>query len=313
MMLIYDICYRVFFWLKRMRKRFPGLEKISREYEYYFSLLLNRKFIPWFEKHPVKWGLNKKKRDERYTVSLTSFPARIEYVHIAIETLMRQSFQPDNIVLWLAESQFPERKLPESLVKLESKGLIIRFCEDLKSHKKYFYVFQEYPDDNIILADDDIFYPMDTIQKLVRLHKKYPKDILGVSAQIVAPTLSALPSVWLTPSMEERYIRCDCAQVFTGAGSLFPAGWYPDEIRNCDKAMKIAGTADDLWLKAMSLLAGVKTTIVYPQRGFPVAIYIPDNQTLFSMNGNQGENMNDKVWKVLVEEYGLDRMSEESR
>lgn len=308
MLWLYDICYKVFFLLKRIRKYFPFLEKLIREYEYYFTLLLNRKFVPWFEKHPVKWGLNREKRNERYTVSLTSFPTRIEYVHIAINTLMRQSYKPDCIVLWLAESQFPDKKLPENLKRLEKGGLTIRFCDDLRSHKKYYYAFQEYPQDNIILADDDIFYPRDTVRKLVQCHKRYPKDIIAVSAQIIAPALSALPSVWPAPQQGKRYISCDCAQAFTGAGSLFPAGWYPSEVFNREKAMALAATADDLWLKAISLSAGVKTTVLHPLRRFPVGVQIPDNQTLFSQNGCNAGNLNDKVWKALVDEYGLDRL-----
>ena len=305
MLFICDVGYKVFFWLKRMRKRFPKMLKLAQLYEYYFTLLLNRKLVPWLQKHPVKWGLNTEKRDESYTVSLTSFPARIEYVHIAIETIMRQTFKPDRIILWLAESQFPEKKLPDSLTRLESRGLTIRWCDDLRSHKKYHYVFREYPESNIILMDDDIFYPRDTIKKLVKLHKKYPRDIVCVSAQVVAPALSALPSVWPTAELGKRYISCPHIQAFSGAGSLFPAKWYPAELFNKEKAMTLAGSADDLWLKAISLLAGVKTTMVYPLRGFPVDIQIQNNETLFSVNGGHGENINDAVWQALITEYGL--------
>lgn len=303
MMWFYDLGYRVFLWGKRLRKRFLVWDKVVRRYEYYFALFLNRKYTKWVEKHPVKNGLNTKARKEKYTVSLTTFPARIEYVHIAIETLMRQSVKPDRIVLWLAESQFPEHKLPEKLIALQSRGLTIRFCEDLRSHKKYHYAFQEYPDENIILADDDLFYPRDTIKRLVKLHQKHPKDIVCVSAQIVAPGMSALPSVWPVPEAGKRYVSCWEAQAFTGAGSLFPAHWYTPEVLNKDKAMEIAPTADDLWLKAMSLTAGVRTTLDHPPRGFPVEVQIPQNVTLYQENKATGDNCNDLAWQTLVREY----------
>lgn len=308
MMLLYDLGYKVFFWIKRMRKRFPRLLKIAQQYEYYFSLLLNRKFAPWFEKHPVKWGLNAKPGKEQYIVSLTSFPARIEYVHVAIETLMRQKRKADQIILWLAESQFPEKKLPDQLVRLQERGLTIRWCDDLRSHKKYFYAFREFPEDNIILADDDIFYPRDTLKLLTKLHKKHPKEIVCISAQIIAPSLAAPPSVWNGPELGKRYVSDYYTQAFTGAGSLFPAHWYTEEIFNKDKAMSLAQTADDLWLKVMSFVAGVKTTMLYPQRGFPVEILIENNQTLFQENGAHGGNANDRVWEALVKEYRLDKL-----
>ena len=96
-------------------------------------------FMPRYLKRTAAkagYGLNTKKRNETYIVSFTSFPARIEDIWITIETLLRQSFKPDKIILWLAEEQFPDKKLPESLIKLTERGLSIEYCEDLRSHKK---------------------------------------------------------------------------------------------------------------------------------------------------------------------------------
>lgn len=304
MLWCYDLGYRVFLWGKRLRKRFRVFESFFRRYEYVFAVLLNGRYVRWRAKHPVRYGLNTKPRQEKYTVSMTTFPARIDHVHIAIETLMRQSFKPDRIVLWLAESQFPDHKLPESLTALEKRGLTIRFCEDLRSHKKYHFAFREYPDDNIILADDDLFYPRDTVKRLVKLHKKHPQDIVCVSAQIVAPELTSLPSVWPQPKPGKRYISSWQAQAFTGAGSLFPARWYCEEVFDKTKAMTMTPTADDLWLKAMSLKAGVRTTLDHPARGFPVEVMIPGNVTLFQENKATGDNRNDLAWQALVQEYG---------
>lgn len=301
---MYDLGYSLFFLAKRLRKRFPVWEKVARWYEQRFSFFLNGKFVKWLEKHPVKDALNTKLRKEKITVSLTSFPARIEYVHIAIETLMRQSMKPDRIVLWLAESQFPDQKLPPKLIALQARGLTIRYCENLRSHKKYYYSFREYPEDNIILADDDLFYPRDTVKRLMNLHRKHPEDIVCVSAQIITPTVSSLPSVWQLPQPGKRYTSCWEAQAFTGAGSLFPAHWYPEETMDKEKSMELATTADDLWLKAMSLNAGVLTTLLYPSRGFPVEIMIRNNVTLYQQNRFEGGNKNDQAWELLINEYG---------
>lgn len=308
MTLIYILGYRFFYWGKRLRKRFPFLGKIVRKYEYYFSHFANDKLTKWYDKHPVKWGLNTKQREEQYTVSLTSFPTRIPYVHIAIETLMRQSFKPDRIVLWLAESQFPDHQLPERLTELEKKGLTIRYCEDLRSHKKYHYVFQEYPDDNIILADDDVFYSRDMIYQLVKLHRKYKSDIIGTIGQAVGPTVSSMPSVWPVPDRKKKYRSTFGIQPFSGQGTLYPARWYTDELFNKENAMRLAKTADDMWLQAMSYLAGTKNTLLYPMRGFPVQIDINNNESLYQINNSDGGNMNDHIWKALDETYQLGQL-----
>ena len=36
-------------------------------------------------------------------VSLTSFPARIDKVYLCINSLLRQSFKADKVILWLAD------------------------------------------------------------------------------------------------------------------------------------------------------------------------------------------------------------------
>ena len=79
-------------------------------------------FVPGYFKRTANkagYGLNTEHREETYIVSITSFPARINEIWITIETLLRQSFKPDKIILWLGEEQFPDKQLPESLTMLK--------------------------------------------------------------------------------------------------------------------------------------------------------------------------------------------------
>lgn len=311
MAILYNTLYKIYFLLKRFERAKHNKfvkslsQKIYLKYSYYFSLLLNKKYTKYFVKHPVSYGLNEKNRDEKYTISLTSFPARIDYVWITIETLMRQTFKPDNIVLYLAKSQFKDREIPNSLTRLIDKGLTIKFCDDLRSHKKYYYAFQEYPDDNIILADDDLIYPTDMVKQLVKLHKKYPCDIIASNIQVIGPKITSMPTEWQVPENYKKYIHCETAQAFTGAGSLYPSHWYSEELFNIEKINSLALTCDDLWLKMISLLCEVKTTRIHPFRPFPISIEIPNNQTLFSENSPNGENKNNICWKALCDEYDI--------
>ena len=124
-------------------------------------------------------GINTEKRNEQYIVSLTSFPGRIQDVWIGVECLLRQTFKPDKIILWLAIEQFPDKEIPASLKKLEARGLEIKFCEkDLRAHKKYFYSLKQYPDANIITVDDDLYYDNLLLENLYVLHKKNPQYIV---------------------------------------------------------------------------------------------------------------------------------------
>ena len=50
------------------------------------------------------------KHHPRIIVSMTSYPARINTVHLAIRSLLAQKVLPDKIVLWLCKSDFPNRE-----------------------------------------------------------------------------------------------------------------------------------------------------------------------------------------------------------
>ena len=89
----------------------------------------NKKYILTSQKH----------RDKRIIISLTSFPARIHRIWLVIESLLRQSYKPDMIILWLSKEQFGSiDSLPSNLLKLRERGLqIILKDSDLRSHKEY--------------------------------------------------------------------------------------------------------------------------------------------------------------------------------
>ena len=100
-------------------------------------------------------GLNTQPRPVKIIASLTSYPARINVVPYVIASLLNQTVKPDKIILWLAETQFPDKKLPPLFDEVRACGVEVRFCpEDLGPHKKYFYAMQEYPDHIIITFDD---------------------------------------------------------------------------------------------------------------------------------------------------------------
>ena len=142
--------YQVPVFLKA--RKVPGWQ-----YLYKVNKVLVNKLYPLWHKRDSHMGID---RNGKLIVSLTSFPARIELVWMTIASLMNQTMKPKKIILWLSEEQFQtEESIPQTLLALRKRGLEIRFCEDIKPHKKYFHTMQEYPDDIVVTVDDDIFYP----------------------------------------------------------------------------------------------------------------------------------------------------------
>lgn len=252
---------------------------------------------------------DKKKRmnpESDIIVSLTTFPARIDTVHLTICSLLEQSVKPAKLILWLADTQFPSTEsLPDSLLRLEDYGLEIRFCDDLKSHKKYFYTCKEYPSSIIITVDDDAIYPRNTIQKLVEKSKSYPNCVCCNRGHEITFTGQKVDEYkkWIK---EATYLKTPTTVLCpTGIGGvLYPPGSLYHDFLNKERIIKCAITADDLWLKYMELLQGTKS--VYTD-GFPQWLFLvsgSQNVTLAKTNVNG--NQNDRVLNCITEAYRVE-------
>lgn len=92
------------------------------------------------------------------TISLTTFGKRIQDVFLAIESIGFQSLKAGRVVLWLAEDEFQDSRLPLSLNRLVERGLTVNYYEDIKQYKKLIPSLKSYPNDIIITIDDDMLY-----------------------------------------------------------------------------------------------------------------------------------------------------------
>ena len=81
-------------------------------------------------------------------VSFTSYPARINDVWKVIESLKKQTVLPEKIILWLSNDQFKgQASIPDEILRQEDGLFEVRLVDgDIRSHKKYYYAFQQFPD-----------------------------------------------------------------------------------------------------------------------------------------------------------------------
>jgi len=210
------------------------------------------------------------KNSPRYIISLTSYGKRLaDTAPYAIITLLDQSVKPDKILLWVSHED--KGAIPDVLYKLTEKNLEIRFCADIKSYKKLIYALQEYPDDYIITADDDVYYPQNWFEQLLVQHKINPKKIICHRAHGIKVDINHNPlpySVWdncICPSIYFAQIFVSQKQsisshqpeaVFpTGvSGILYPPNCLYKETINKELFMKLAPNADDIWFWAMAII-----------------------------------------------------------
>lgn len=197
-----------------------------------------------------------------FVVALTSYPARILTVHRTIESLRRQSLAPSRIVLALSTDEFPDRRLPPQLVRLQSRGLeLIWSPGNLKSYKKLIPVRARYPGETIVTVDDDVIYSRDFLRDLWEASELRPTSIIGHRGWEIGAEESGrlLPYRSLNPATP---VSPPELILLTGVGGIvYPAGSLPDELlQDADLARKVCPRADDIWFWA---LARVKGTTIY--------------------------------------------------
>ena len=243
---------------------------------------------------------------ELLIVSLTSFPTRISKVWLAVETLLRQKVKPDKIILWLFNGEFKGKEsLPKNLLKLEERGLEIRFCsENLMPHLKYFYTMLEFPEANIITVDDDIYYPPDLIENLKYWHKIYPESIIcAITRQILVLEGE------IRPYKEWNYLHINTKPSFRNltmgvGGTLYPKGSLHCNVFDVDVLKRLVLKTDDLWLKVMSLKNNTRiVSIAGEYSRFFIPIIFKNNLSLMDVNITGGNN--DIVFKNLLEYFKI--------
>lgn len=120
-------------------------------------------------------------RKDELIVSLTTWHARMHTVSKTLECLGKAAEGLNaRIVLVLGEEDLKVCPLTFDLLNavFKYKIEIIRDKGDIKSHKKLLPVLEKYPDNDILICDDDKLYGDDFIRNFMNDHEKHPNDII---------------------------------------------------------------------------------------------------------------------------------------
>ncbi len=282
----FDQCRK---WNNR-RSRILDKVRLYGIYNLAWDLIANVYLRCYFDFTKYRYNLSRPDatRCSDLIISLTSYPKRIGYVWLTIESLLRQTTLPERVILYLSKEQFPKEyeNIPTRLLNLMSRGLEINFVNgDLRSHKKYFYAMQEFYDKTIITVDDDCLYPEDMIQSLWETHREYPNAIVGNRAKRIYPMI---PRYEHWPALDNKMKSYDL--LFVGcAGILYPPHTLHSDVFDISLIRQLAFSADDIWLSCMGRLK--KTPMVFTGYDYHhLRTLIPADTPLFDANAKGGGN-----------------------
>lgn len=252
---------------------------------------LKKRLFDYYKKLPI--GKLNTNESNNVIVSLTSIPKRIDKVYLVIKSILNQTHKPLKVVLWLGQEKFPngEIGLPASLLVLKDYGLEIEFCEDLKPHTKYFYAFKKYSDYLVVTVDDDLFYPVNMLEKLIAFHDANPNCVVANRVREITHAKGEIKHYrsWKINSINHSLPSNKL--LATGvSGVLYNPSLFKQDLFNISKIKELAINVDDIWLKANEIVSGVP--VVFTNYFFNPFIEIANSQnsTLNSDNVFKGEN-----------------------
>lgn len=253
---------------------------------------------------PLKYGINmEESRKTKIILSLTTYNKRYETINLTLKSLLLQTIKPDRIIVWLDEDT-PENEITPYMRELEQYGVEYRHTTlGLKPHNKYFHAMQEFPNDIIITVDDDIIYPPNTIEVLMKTHEKYPHAVCTRRAHLITLDKNGNLKKYKEWKYEYRRLKTPsyllCA---TGvAGTLYPPHTLPPEAFNVENIKKYCHNADDIWLKIMEVKNGIKVVWAENHLVLPKGAKDSQQYTLCEKNVIGGEN--DTYIQILQEKY----------
>lgn len=256
------------------------LDSVVRHIVYIVTNLL----IPALFKLTKRWH-HLRANNSNVVVSLTSFPQRIDKVWLLIECLLWQKQQPEHLILWLSKEQFSSIEiLPKELKEQMNRGLEIRLVDgDLRSFKKFYYAFKEFPNSLVITVDDDFFLPSDFVSGLVGRFVQHPNSVI-CSFGCRFDWSDELQYIKWNPKPIHDGERSNHIFFGSGGGTVFKPKKLLEYTSDPSIFMRLCPTADDMFLNGIIRLAGFD---VVSHKQVPLLeIKNPKNKKLDSENGN---------------------------
>lgn len=242
-----------------------------------------------------------------YVAAVTSYPPRIRFVHLTIRSIMKQSLAADKIYLVLSSLEFPGglADLPKRLTRLVGKSAgsvsVLFMSDNQRSYKKLLPVLELHPAAAILTADDDVIYTRIWAATLVHAQKRFPNAVLGTrGTQMEFIHRTAVPYSNWKPAIHNNPSH---SIFLTGRGGiLYPPKSLDARVSDWPAASRLCISADDVWFKAMSTLAGFTSVRIFFGRELPAN---GASQEVALWRLNQGESENDVALKKVIDHFDL--------
>ena len=246
---------------------------------------------------------------------MTSYPARISGIYEVFISLLNQSADISSYqcFLTLAKEEFinGEKDLPINIQKLILNGWIkLIWYHNIYSHKKLIPIMKNYPENDILIVDDDIIRTNNFIEIFQKEHRIYPTDIIcGIfmyyfDSKIEMKRLNGYKSERFGEMNSVPNIIFQTSRPANGFGGvLYPKHTFSDKrFFNEALFMKLCPSSDESWQYAFNVIENkiLRQTSIIFDNSFNI---VENSQKfkLFKVNQNKYQFINDNLMNLFPE------------
>src|ERR1700693_4393 len=294
----------IFMWLRRIARAVMDLiadygfyfqPKRRRQQNFIRQILVNSNSIP----------------DRRIIVSLSTMPDRIGRLQPALDSLLKQTRPPDEIVLAVPRFSIRQKRgyqIPNYLLRIP-KVRILRCEKDWGPATKFIAVVQDElaagrTDTLIMVVDDDRIYPRDSVELYLHYHAQLPEAALCFRGGPIPRSLN-----WRDFKIEFGidFRAPKQTAVITGCGSyLIQPRFFDSSLWDYSVAPAGAFYMDDMWISGCLERRGVDRYIIPASAMMRTALRQLGTMTLHDVPSGRRHHNNETIaffsanWKVFT-------------
>lgn len=217
-------------------------------------------------------------------ISITTTFERSHIFYYTIQSLLRQSFKSNFILLNISSSSY----LGDSGFKflpywLYNDNVIINIVDNIGSYRKLLPAL-EYADmeDIIVTADDDILYDRCWLENLIEAAISEPDSIVCCRARSIKKNIFGYWQNYSNWILIDKKIKGLDILPTGGSGAAYRKGLLDLDFLSDKMFLHIAPTTDDLWFRMASM-----------RKNIPVAVFPEINsQNIYLLHGFGLEEIN---------------------
>lgn len=200
-------------------------------------------------------------------VSLTTTRQRLELSRYTIESLFRQTIQPDSVWLNVSENAylFDEGigNIPDWLIDFQNHGLTLNWVENIGPYRKLIPILESIKENGVIVTcDDDCIYHSDWLKYLIEGAKRYPGEIVCGRARLIAENRSGKPKSYIYwPKVSSDQTGMNFIPIGY-AGVVYRKNLLDINFIENRVFLQLAPKQDDIWFRAASRIKGIRVRVV---------------------------------------------------